>query len=84
MIKESPREFRDFLQTCDESDIDPFTAMREKLHHAVDNSVNVLEAKYSTGRTGKTWADLADEVYDDVKKGYDELSKAAADWYYGE
>lgn len=78
-----PPEFTDFLVRCDEEGLDPITELRTRAHARADEKFGEIEDKYREGREGKTWADFAGEVYDDVKEGYDELTKEAADWYYG-
>lgn len=80
---EAPPEFKDFLLHCDQSGLDPFTELSTRYHAQIDAKFQGLESKYRQGREGKSWADLAGEVYDDVKKGIDEVSKEAARMYYG-
>ena len=82
MVTQPSKVVKDFLLKCDEAGIDPLTRIRKRAHETVDRTFADLDNKYRTGREGKTQADLADEVYDDVKKGIDEISKSAADWYY--
>lgn len=78
-----PRDFEEFCLSCDRNGIDPLTTLRGRLHNHVDQVFDPLEEKYREGREGKSWADVANDVYVDVKGGYDQLSKVAADWYYG-
>jgi len=98
-IKEvPPEEFVKFLDKCDRDGYDPFTIMKRHMHGQIDSIFVDLEEKYRTGRAGKTWPDVASEVWKDTSKkvieatektakmvydGYDQLTKEAADWYYG-
>ncbi len=83
MVKQIPKEFEAFLEECDQQGVDPFSRMRRNTHEKVDQVFGKIEEKYRQGREGKTWADLADEAYDDVKEGWNQITKEAADWYYG-
>jgi hypothetical protein len=82
MSNDVPTKFAEFLADCDRGAADPFTRMRLRMHERVDEIVDPLENKYRTGREGKSWADLAHDVYNDSKNGWDQLTKEAADWYY--
>ncbi|MFA8435032.1 MAG: hypothetical protein ACEPOZ_10995 [Marinifilaceae bacterium] len=83
MLTKLPKEFVELIEKCDHEGMDPLTAIRNQTHEIIDKEFTTLENKYREGREGKTWADMASEVYDDVKDGWDKIFKAAADTYYG-
>ncbi len=79
----APKKFQDFILQCDQNGIEPLEVLKQQAHERIDKTFSNIESKYRTGRDGQTWADVADQVYNDVKDGIDEVTQVIADAVYG-
>jgi hypothetical protein len=92
--KES-KKFVEFCTKCDQENKNPITIAKHKTMELMEKKFASLEKKYNLSthavsrttkdeqnKSGKTWADLAGEVYDDVKDGIDEITTEIAEWWY--